>query len=398
MATRRHFLLNTAKTGLALSSLPLLTQCGGMTRNDMRPDIHSDALQQLIGQEGIDILRYASLAPNGHNTQPWIVSVVEPRKWLLETDPTRWLPAVDPGNREMLLSMGAFLENLILAANYAGYAVEYQVLAQNPKDRQVAEIVLRQSTPRSVNLEQLRLRRTLRKGLLSKELTNEDLNSIMGDDAERWHYFAPGSSRSAYLNEGTLEANRIQAYRDDAQEELADWIRWSNDDAHTHMDGLTPATMEITGFAGWFVRTFYDCNDVLKKGFRETTIKLVTEQVHQHGGWLVLTSGSQKMTSTSSASTSAEVDSVPSAGPQLDVAELLETGRCFQRLCLKVRERMIAVHPMTQMLEEPQWQRDVANALGITGQAHFILRTGYVASYPEPVSLRRPVAWFTHTA
>lgn len=395
MTTRRHFLLNTAKAGLAFSSLPLLTQCGGMTRNNIRPDITTDALQQLIGQDGVDILRYASLAPNGHNTQPWAVNIVESRKWILETDPTRWLPAVDPGNREMLLSMGAFLENLILAAERAGYAVEYHVLAQSPKDRQVAEIVLRQTTPRNVNLDQLRLRRIIRKGLLSKDLTNEDVNSIIGDDVERWHYFTPGSSQSAYLAEGTLEANRFQTSRDDAQEELADWIRWSNEDAGAHMNGLTPATMEITGLAGWFVRTFYDRNDVLKQGFREATINVVTEQVHRHGGWLVLTSNA---TSASSASTSADVDSVTSASPQLDVAELLETGRCFQRLCLKVRERMIAAHPMTQMLEEPQWQREVASTLGIAGQAHFIVRTGYVVSYPAPASLRRPVEWFTRIA
>jgi hypothetical protein len=62
---------------------------------------------------------------------------------------------------------------------------------------------------------------------------------------------------------------------------------------------------------------------------------------------------------------------------------------------LKVRERMIAIQPMTQMLEEAQSQHEIANALGLRGSVQFILRTGYLKSYPEPVSLRRPVPGFT---
>ena len=34
-------------------------------------------------------------------------------------------------------------------------------------------------------------------------------------------------------------------------------------------------------------------------------------------------------------------------------------------------------------------KNDVAKALGLTGQIQWILRMGYVPSYPEPVSLRK---------
>jgi hypothetical protein len=59
--------------------------------------------------DGLDILRLASRAPNGHNTQPWTITLVDPATWILGSDQTRRLPAVDPANREMLLSLGAFL-------------------------------------------------------------------------------------------------------------------------------------------------------------------------------------------------------------------------------------------------------------------------------------------------
>ena len=68
------------------------------------------------------------------------------------------------------------------------------------------------------------------------------------------------------------------------------------------------------------------------------------------------------------------------------VATLLETGKRMQRLFLKVRERSIALHPMTQILEEPSTQKQLNSAVGINSPIQFILRTGYVNDYPPPVS------------
>jgi len=63
-------------------------------------------------------------------------------------------------------------------------------------------------------------------------------------------------------------------------------------------------------------------------------------------------------------------------------------------MLLKIREKMIAIHPMSQMFEEDPWKNRVAKELGLTGGAQWILRIGYLKSYPDPVSLRMPVSWF----
>lgn len=170
--------------------------------------------------------------------------------------------------------------------------------------------------------------------------------------------------------ETTIEANRKQAFRDDAQMELANWIRWSNRDAERFRNGLTPESMEITGFAGWFVRTFYDREKVMTEGFRIAGVDRVIEQVRQGAGWLVVVS------------------------PDSEMTHLIETGRTFERLFLRVRSRSVAMHPMTQVLEEQPWSEQVATQLGMKGQVQFILRVGYVSSYPDPVSLRMPVPRF----
>ncbi len=153
ITSRRTFLRQTLTAGLVLSSVPLLTNCGAVARNDIDIAINAPQIKELIGQDGLDILRLASLAPNGHNTQPWTVTIVDPTTWILGSDQTRWLPAVDPANREMLLSLGAFLENLVIAAEYKGYAVDLNVIAQSAKELQIAELALRKTSPKIYPLE-----------------------------------------------------------------------------------------------------------------------------------------------------------------------------------------------------------------------------------------------------
>ena len=154
-------------------------------------------------------------------------------------------------------------------------------------------------------------------------------------------YFPNHSPQGKQLQEGTIEANRKQAFRDPAQEELANWIRWSSKDAEEHRNGLTPDSMEIGGIAGFYVRNFYDRKSVLSKSFRETTVDTATKQVRTCGGWLVVTSQDSR------------------------IETLIEYGRVFEEMLLKIRERKIAIHPMTQMLEENPSRDAVAKELGL---------------------------------
>jgi hypothetical protein len=52
---------------------------------------------------------------------------------------------------------------------------------------------------------------------------------------------------------------------------------------------------------------------------------------------------------------------------------------------------------MSQVLEESPLKDQIARDLGLSGCAQFVLRVGYVAAYPKPVSLRMPVSWFLKT-
>lgn len=69
--------------------------------------------------EAQDLIRYATLAPNGHNTQPWRFQVLEDGIAILP-DPLRRTPVVDPDDHHLFVGLGAAMENLGLAAGARG--------------------------------------------------------------------------------------------------------------------------------------------------------------------------------------------------------------------------------------------------------------------------------------
>ena len=377
---RRDFLKLSGEGVLLLGGISMLNACTGLRRNDLPPFNGEKESIKGLEKDEIEILYLASLAPSGHNTQPWTVRILEPKHWVISSDKKRWLPAVDPENRELLLGIGAFIENLVTAAGTLGYEVDIQIIAKNAMDPDIAEIRFRKGKTFDFPIEKIKGRRTVRSDHTDQEIRAEDLKYISKHDAKgcmvanvpspHSFYFPKNSSQGKYLQEGTIEANRIQAFRDPAQEELANWIRWSNKEAKQYRNGLTPESMEIKGLAGWYVRNFYTRQSVLKKSFQEQTVDIVAKQVKRCGGWLVVTSSDS------------------------NVPTLIEYGRVFENMLLKIREKMIAIHPMTQMLEEGAWKNKVAKELGLSGEVQWVLRIGYLNSYPDPVSLRRPISWF----
>lgn len=65
-------------------------------------------------------LAHAILAPNPHNRQPWLVDLPGTDEIVFHADTSRLLPATDPGNRQITVGCGCFLELLDLAARERG--------------------------------------------------------------------------------------------------------------------------------------------------------------------------------------------------------------------------------------------------------------------------------------
>lgn len=369
---RKKFLgIAGASVLVAAGGYYLLSDKSNFTRDDIKSD--PPGIIPFKADER-EILFLASLASSGHNTQPWFVKYIEPYHWIIGNDKSRWLPAVDPTQRETILSIGAFVQNLEYAANNLGYNCQFNIIATSNQDENVIDVKLHKSgIIHKYDIQKIKQRRTVRSKYLNDALKKEDADYLMSGETD-FFYFIPNTAKEhQWLNEQTIEANRIQSYRDAAQKELADWIRFSSKDAEEYRDGLTTAGMEIEGIPGWVLRNFYGKSNVIKKGFREQSIDKVKEQVSQSAGWLLITSEDNSVTT------------------------LLETGKRLQRLWLKIRERNIALHPMTQILEETATSKMVNQSIGIGHNVQFILRMGYLKNYPQPVTLRRSVERFVRT-
>jgi hypothetical protein len=371
---RKDFIRTSTLSMLALSAFGINSGCSNISRDSIAHcEQHSPVLNRL-GNEKYEIFHYASLAPSSHNIQPWKVRIIDNSNFEITIDTSRILRAVDPDMREIYISMGTFFENLMQASESYGYKCSYTIQTEGSF---LISLKVEKSNSSSAinnkNLERIALRRTLRKNYLSKPVQESIIRDIFAEDYGNILYFPQQSIQSKLIADATLSANQIQVNNNASQKELSEWIRWSNSDAKKHKDGLTPATMEIDGLSGFFVRSFYDKDNVTSEGFKKQTLGLVKEQLDQSGNWIIITT---KDNST---------------------ASLINAGRIYERAMLKVRELNIAFHPMSQAIEEKDVYQSLKRSLNIDGCIQFIIRAGYVKEYPKPVSLRRPVEEFMVT-
>jgi hypothetical protein len=353
----------------------MLGGCSGVKREDFN-DIAaktSGYLQDRLDETSRNILYLASLAPSGHNSQPWRVRIETPHRWTVETDESRRLPAVDPEDRELVLSLGAFVENLSIAAGAAGFFADIHPTDADTDtvNQSSIQVTLHRDGPTGYPVRRLTSRRTVKHGHLSKLLGNRDIEILSETLDGRLFYFPAGSQHAECIREAAVENYRIQAMRMEAQEELVKWLRLNNREARKHRDGLSTEGMELAGIQGWYLRHIASSDDFLKESWRLKGIDMTAELAGQGAGWLIVTS------------------------PGRTRADLLETGRRFERMALLTRELGIGIHPMTQILEEKHGLSQFADHHGEKNHPQFVLRVGYLDRYPDPVSLRRPVDWFT---
>jgi len=367
--TRRQWLA----TGLAGIGAAVwgLSRTRGVRRADFDSASELSDLASRTGKHLASVLQDACLAPSGHNTQPWRVKLESETAFRLEVEPKRVPALVDPDHREVVLSLGAFIENAAVSARAKGLELAVVPQLRSLQDESIAHIsLLGRARSADATDPRIALRRTLRGRFSTRAIPGASIDQLLrGADAagNSVVFFAADSAAGKSATEMTIEANRAQAGRDAVQEELADWLRWSDQAAARHRDGLTTEALGVEGVAGWYVRNFFRHDSSLQPGNRARASETAREQAHACGGWLVLCGG----------------ESAP---------DMLELGRIYERIALGARAASLGLHPMSQALEELPWRSQVSTTLGLPRPARMLLRVGLVDTYPNPVSLRRPVA------
>ncbi|MGM0551667.1 MAG: Acg family FMN-binding oxidoreductase [Bacteroidota bacterium] len=348
-------------------STSLFHSCAPLKREHFMPaNEQATQLQQL--------LYYASLAGSSHNTQPWMVQIIDKEHFCLFADTTRTLGVVDPHHRELFMSLGAFLENLTVAAEAYGYKAHITFGEDLSVTKKIASVYLEKSIDptkqkRKFLLNQLEDRCTLRGRFSTSPITAKDSKYLVRD-TQGTQLFSNNTEMGKFIGTNTLKAYRQQNFKEAVQEELAQWVRFSNKSVRQHRDGLTTAGMGITGMVGRVMQLFFTPKSVKGKAFVNKGIEKTAEQVAHCGGWLVIsTSGDEP-------------------------ADWIEAGRIYERINLHCRTLHIGMHPMNQLIEEENFKTEAQAKLPAGAYIQFVARVGYVPHYPQPVSVRRPVTNF----
>ena len=321
-----------------------------------------------------DILYYASLAPSGHNTQPWKVRYNRDAKsFTLFFDVSRGLPQVDSRNREALISLGAFLENLNQAAQAYGYEASIAVLPEFGINMEIAHATLEKVRETSADTEQrlesLRIRHTDKRSYEPRPIPETAIRDILGNHHLYLHFYRKGSAEFAWLSANAVEAMRVQAHHEGKRAELADWMRFSDREAQQMRDGLPAEQLNLKGPLKAFFYTFYNRESAAEESFALEAIKKTEGQVSSATGFFVVT-GASDFTST------------------------IQAGRHFERFWLDATEMGISIHPLSQILEEGPFANTVSEALHLDAPVQMIVRAGMNADYGQSNRIRRAISSF----
>ena len=181
------------------------------------------------------ILNYAVLAPSTHNSQPWLFNIEGPA-CKIYYDPSLILPEADPESRDLHISIGCAIENLVLAAKY--FNIFRSIRYNRLKNTNLLAVVRFKQYKGAVNNKYKTVLETIAKrvnarGLFSAEsIPPATLNSI----SSRTHSYLVDGVKVHWITkqDKILELSRITAnglkvaYRKPAfRREMAQWLRHS---------------------------------------------------------------------------------------------------------------------------------------------------------------------------
>lgn len=308
------------------------------------------------------LVHYAVLAPSGHNTQPWKFrlhdGVLE-----LRADRSRALPVCDPADRELVISLGAALFYLRIAARRFGRHLLVETFPQ-PDDRDLVAVArLGPEEPPTMAERHLFAaiprRRTSRFPFEDRVVTlpvADDLRrAVIAEGA--WVCQVADELKSA-LAELVAEGDRRLLADERFRHELAEWVHPNNSSHRDGVPGYAQGVGDVASLFGPFVVRNFDLGPT--QAARDHDLALAAPLL------LVLGSNAD------------------------EPADWLATGQALARLLLTARDEGLHASFLNQPIEVEELRERLRALLGRPGVPQLVLRLGYGREVrPTP---RRPVS------
>ena len=310
------------------------------------------------------LLRYAVLAPSGHNTQPWLFKIAGSNNTIeIYADRSRALPVVDPDDRELVISCGAALYHLRLAANHFGIADEVQLLPdKNNNPDLLARIALREydeatTTTIRKQAEQdtplfkaITKRRSNRSPFEDRKLP-DDLLASLKDSARAYSAWVDVISHNKETKKNILadlisQGDKIQLSDKRFRRELAAWMHPNRSNSKDGMPGYAHGISDIASYVGPFMIRTFDVGKGQAAKDRQLSI----------GSPVLAVLGT-------------DAD---------EPLPWIQTGQALARILLQARAQDVWTSFMNQPIEVPELRPKLLQALGrSTGFPQLLMRMGY---------------------
>jgi hypothetical protein len=346
---RRNFLRITGSTAVILAA-----SAGGYltTRS---PDQALSPWQHAGGSEYSDprlyALSYAILAPNPHNRQPWMVDLSVPDEITLHCDLERLLPHTDPFNRQITIGLGCFLENLRIAATNKGYRADITPFPEgtpttNLDNRPIAHITFKKQTGLKADglFAQILDRRSAKAPFdTSMPVADATLASLK---AEGQKALASGHHVSA-----TNDMARVEGFRDIAwnahklevttprtNQESIDLMRIGKAEINANPDGID--------LGGPFLETLAALGGLSRKDLADPTSSAFAQGIDMYNNMHNSTMAFVWVTTKGN-----------------DRKSQLDAGAAWVRINLQATGMGVALHPVSQALQEYEEMTDLYNRI-----------------------------------
>lgn len=310
------------------------------------------------------LLRYAILAPSTFNTQPWKFSLSD-EGIAVFADYTRRMPVADPGNRELLMSVGAAILNLRAAAAHFGFAchVSYNYNGDSERPLAFATLGAGATSEGDEGLRELfpaiALRRTNRNPFLVTRIPSSVLGILKDAGAGTQVRISISTDGSLNQKVGDLvaAAERTLLGDMDFRKDNAEWTRtgWSS-----HDDGVPGGAVGLEGVAAALAPWATKVIDFGRlRAARDKNLCI------EAPGLVVLSSE----------------DSVP---------HFLETGEVLERVLLILAREGLQTSYFNMPMKSPEYRVKLRGLLGLAAWPQLLLRIGFGLT-ETPVTPRRPV-------
>ncbi|HEY6194094.1 MAG TPA: hypothetical protein VI504_03555 [Candidatus Eisenbacteria bacterium] len=258
---RRRFLVvlgGAAALHALAPSLSLARRAAG-TLPRLQPWTLPDLLPTNPIEAGRALVGAAVLAPSHWNAQPWRFEVDADELRVL-LDPTRVLPLDDPDQRFAQMSIGAALENLLVAARAWGQQPAARYLPWGTAPRPGSSLVAAAVSWKPAERPRDRLlflaltdRRTNPHPYDGRAIAMPSRGQLLAQVGEevRVHWLEDRGDIDAVSDLVHDAVEQVMSDRP-AQAERVQWLRDSDGDMRSHGDGVTAERLGLGGPARWF--------------------------------------------------------------------------------------------------------------------------------------------------